>query len=535
METPELASIIATELSAAGSDIMFGLPGGGNNLEIVAAAETRGIRFVLAHSETSAAIMAATYGDLTSKPTACVVTRGPGAASTVNGAAQALLDRQPLLLLADAVAQTDRMRVSHQRISQRTMFSVATKSTGSLGSGDPAAIVQQALRLASTHPFGPVQLDVDPSGPSTIEPERLDGPEREDPEVELNKVIGLLHQSRRTVLVLGMGARYAADEVRALVQDTNVPVLTTYRAKGIVPESWSNNAGLFTGATAEAATLAAADLILAVGLDTVELIPSNWRYPAPVASLSLWPDGSTYFKPAASAVGELSLMLKQIDGLLGDDWSDGFGQSKRAEGIARLLDGGPSTLSALVPQDVVLRTRSFAPKDAIATVDSGAHMLVAMPLWDTDEVDGVLISSGLATMGFAVPAAVAAALAHPDRRIVCVVGDGGLGMTLAELETIARLDLRITIVLFNDSRLSLIAIKSRPDRQDDDSATTYRGTDFALIATGLGLQAATVRTRGDLDRQLEFAMSTDGPSLLDVTVDSGAYPHVLDAIRGPRE
>lgn len=535
MQTPELASIIAAELSAAGSDTMFGLPGGGNNLEVVGAAEAVGIRFVLAHGETAAAIMAATYGDLTGRPTACVVTRGPGATSTVNGAAQALLDRQPCLLLTDAIAETDRVRVAHQRLSQRAIFSAATKATGSLGVGDPGATVRQALHIALTHPAGPVQLDLDPSGASHVEPGRRDETGATDPNVSLERVVEFLEQSRRTVLVLGMGARYVSDEVRALVESTNVPVLTTYRAKGVVPESWSNNAGLFTGATTEAATLAAADLILAIGLDTVELIPGSWPYPAPVASLSLWSDDSSYFETEASAVGDLSPMIKQIQGLLGDEWTDGFGQARRAEGIARLLGGKPSTPVALAPQDVVLRARAFAPKNAIATVDSGAHMLVAMPLWDTDEVDGVLISSGLATMGFAVPAAIAAALAKPDRRIVCFVGDGGLGMTLAEVETIARLDLRITIVLFNDSRLSLIAIKSNPAGRGADNATTYRETDFALVATGLGLDAVTVRTTTDLDQQLELAMATDRPNLIDAVVDPSGYPYILDAIRGKRD
>ena len=97
--------------------------------------------------------------------------------------------------------------------------------------------------------------------------------------------------------------------------------------------------------------------------------------------------------------------------------------------------------AGLAPHEVVDAARARAPAGTIATVDSGAHMLVAMPLWEVDEPGEALISSGLATMGFALPAAIAAALARPGRQVVCFTGDGGLGMALAELETLARLEL----------------------------------------------------------------------------------------------
>jgi acetolactate synthase-1/2/3 large subunit len=111
-------------------------------------------------------------------------------------------------------------------------------------------------------------------------------------------------------------------------------------------------------------------------------------------------------------------------------------------------------------------------------------MLPSMSLWSVENVDEVLISSGLATMGYALPAAIGAALARPEQRIVCFTGDGGLGMCLGELETIVRLGLRITIVLFNDARLSLIAIKAKPEGNGGDNAIGYAGTDFAAVAAG---------------------------------------------------
>lgn len=527
----ELASAAINQLASAGSDVMFGVPGGGNNLEIVGAAEAAGIRFVLVHGETAAAIMAAVYADLTGRPTVCAVTRGPGAASVVNGAAHALLDRQPLLVLTDCVAQKDRGRISHQQLSQRALFSGATKWSGTLGAGDAAATMQHAISVTQSPPWGPVHLDFDPTAASSVESPVVSPaePTRE----QLDEVLARLKQSGHPVVVLGVAARNAAEEIRSLLRDTNIPVLMTYRAKGIVPDSWDNNAGLFTGATTEGAVLHAADLILAIGLDSVELIPSKWEYTAPVVSLAAWPEDHPYFEPELEVIGELPFLVNALDGHLVDDWDTGFGNAKRAEGLTR-LKSGPSAAKGLAPPDVVRRVRAAAPSDAIATVDSGAHMLVTMPLWETDLIDGILISSGLATMGFALPAAIAASLANPDRRIVCFVGDGGLHMALAELETVARLQLSITIVVFNDSRLSLIAVKAKPEGHGGSNAITYIDTDFVRVAEGLGLPAAASSTVDELDAQAQQSFSRRGPMLLDVGVDPSLYPHVFDAIRGPR-
>ena len=160
-------------------------------------------------------------------------------------------------------------------------------------------------------------------------------------------------------------------------------------------------------------------------------------------------------------------------------------------------------------------------------------MLVAMPLWEVEEPDEALISSGLATMGFALPAAIAAAIARPGRHVVCLVGDGGLGMTLAELETLARLDLAILVVVFNDSALSLIEIKQAPEGHGGEAAVRYRHT--RLRGGGAGRSAfrpAASRTRARCAMALDDAFGRSGPYLIDAVVDPSGYGEVLAAIRG---
>lgn len=533
MGAPEVAKAVAEELARAGSRYMFGVPGGGNNLEIVGAAEGAGIRFVLAHTETAATIMAATYGDLTQLPTASVVTRGPGAASAVNGVAQALLDRQPLIMLTDTVSEKDAPTISHQRLDQHELFAAVAKLGGTAGSGDAAGTAAEAIRLAAASPAGPVHLDFDPAAASS-----LGAPPRGETEPptadEIARLASLLSVSERPVVIVGLAARGIADQVRQLLDGTGIPSLCTYRAKGVVPESWPNFAGLMTGATTESAVLHAADLIIAIGLDTIELIPNAWPYAAPLVCLSEWVEDSPYYSPDIELVAPLPELVKHLEGSLTDTWPSEFAITERNIGRDRLLSG-PVAERGLTPQEVVLRTRAAAPRSAIATVDAGAHMLVAMPLWDTDLVDGALISSGLATMGFSIPAAIAASLANPGKRVIAFVGDGGLGMALAELETISRLDLPITVVVFNDSALSLIAIKAKPEGHGMPNAIKYGDIDFAAIASAMQIESRRADTPDDLTKALEEVLTLDGPSLIDVLVDPAGYPHIMDAIRGPRD
>jgi acetolactate synthase I/II/III large subunit len=528
----------------AGTSLVFGVPGGGSNLDVVGNVHECGMRFVLTHTETAAAVMAGVVGELTGSPGACVVTRGPGTASAVNGVAQALLDRQPLVLVADCVGASDRRRVSHQRIDQLALMAPATLASVSFGgdSGDlPGAIV---ARVLGPRP-GPVHVDFDPSTPSGVLTQAPEGGVRRD----IGHLRDLLADAQRPVVVAGVGtrahggavAREVASALDELGRRTNVPVLTTYKARGIVSDHAGFNAGVMTGATIEAPVLDAADLILGVGLDPVELIPAPWSYRAGVVLCGSWPiDDSSFFGSAlyGEVVGGahgLSEIVRQLAGVLAATWVPDAGQRFRRAALDELAAAVPPSSGALTPLEVVRIARAVAPASTIATIDAGAHMLLAVPFWEVEEPGTLLISNGLATMGFALPAAIAAALVEPDRNIVCFTGDGGLGMTLAELETLARLDLPVVVVVFNDSTLSLIAAKQSPEGHGGDDAVRYRATDFAAIARGCGIWAESVADANAFDGLMRAALARRGPVLLDVTVDPSCYPAVLDAVRGQRD
>jgi acetolactate synthase-1/2/3 large subunit len=206
-------------------------------------------------------------------------------------------------------------------------------------------------------------------------------------------------------------------------------------------------------------------------------------------------------------------------------WPAGAGARHR-EAVRAALRHGAGGFGPLDVVDAVVASR---PPGTTATVDAGAHFLAVMPMWPAATPLSILISNGLATMGYALPAAIGAALARPDRPVVCLVGDGGLGIVLAELETVARLALPITIVVFDDAGLSLIKIK-QGDAHGGSPAVDYRPIDFAAAARACGLAAETVDDAASLRRLLTNGW--ERPRLVAARIAPDHYAHLLAVTRG---
>jgi acetolactate synthase-1/2/3 large subunit len=528
----QCAAAIVGALSAAGTRLLFGVPGGGPNLDVVGAAEDSGVPFILAHGEAAATIMAATYADLTGTPGAVVVTRGPGLASAVNGIAHAALDRLPLVVIADTVPARDRGRISHQRLDQAALGRAVAKAVVTVGAGQASEAAGQAIRIAVSRPAGPVVLNVD-AGAHGLHAQH-DGLRDPAPGRDLSPLAAALRTARRPVILLGPGALPHTGSVRAALAGSGIPVLHTYRVRGLIPDSSAEAAGLFTGGTMEWPLLSAADLVVGLGIDPVELIPASWTYAAATILVTDIPAGAAgYFTGSTELAASLPAAIEVLARHRArHSWPAEAGRTAKAEVTRRLRRAAAAAPGSLAPQDVVAAARAHAPAGTIATVDAGAHMLVAMPLWPVDEPHRLIISSGLATMGFALPAAIAAALCVPGEPVIAFTGDGGLGMALMEIETAVRHRLRVIVVVFNDATLSLIKIKQRAAGQGGAGAVGYGPASFAAIATAMGAAAAAVTDARELASALAGALSRDGPTVIDARVDPAGYPAIMDLTRG---
>lgn len=516
------ADRIIRALQDAGVERLFGMPGGGTNADLIEAAGLAGLPFTLAHTETAAAFMASAQAEITGRPGACIATLGPGAASVMNGVANAWLDRIPLLVLTDCHGD-DAGVMQHQTLPQGEMFRPVVKWSARLHPGNVDEVMRRAIEAVTSLPHGPVHLDVAPAegGDGSVPGYRL--PETVA-ECEIPATLG---QARRPVFLLGLGARtrVIAATVRTLCERFGIPALVTYKGKGVVQDRHPWFGGVFTNGTLERQILDRADLFLTVGLDPVELLPRPWTFPQPVIAINQWPMSQRQVPVAAELPGGVGLLLNRLSR---SEWTE--------EEVAALAElqrertrpyGEPGEL---LPHRVVELTAEAYP-GARAAVDAGAHMFPVMSLWPAEEPCGVLISNGLSTMGFGLPAAIGAALLDRSRPVIAFTGDGGLLMCTAELRTAAREGLPLRIVLFADGALSLIRIKQLQRGYRTDG-TSIGDIDWRALAESMGVTARQCDSEGSLRTALAETKETVGPVLFAARISARTYPEIMRALRG---
>jgi acetolactate synthase-1/2/3 large subunit len=510
-----VADAVADVFAGGAADRAFAFPGGGTNLDLVEALNRRGVRTVLAHSEGGAALMAATYADLTGRPAVLLVGLGPGVASVVNGVAHAFLDQSPLVLVTDRFSAAELDTTGHQVLDQRALLEPVTKWQETLTPENAIAAAHHALEAAAKPPSGPVQLELP------------------------HEVAGSVAAGARTAASPGSPSRAdetggaGEDDLVTLAELLSSPVLTSYKGKGAFPETHDLWCGIVTNAALEAPLLAEADLLLAVGLDPVELLSRPWTTTVPVLALRAHTDEAPGYRPSWSVVGDVAELVRSLVQTLRESastWSPADAAGRREtwrEALRRAAAGvdGPTSI------DVVETVLAEAPAETTATVDAGAHMFAATWFWRAAGMRRFLVSNGLATMGHAVPAAVAAALARPGEPVVAFTGDGGFLLHAAELETAARLGARVIIVVLNDAGLSLIRIKQE-DRGFRRESVDFADARLADLGAAFGAHGERVADASDLRDAFRAALSRQGSSVIEVVLSGGEYRSLQHAIRG---
>ncbi len=531
-----VARLVGERLRAAGVRYVTGHPGG-EVVDLVEGFRQAGLEFVLARHETAAAFMAEAMATASGVVGACVSTLGPGATNLVTGVAQAYLDRAPLIAFTGQLP-ADRVEIAtHQKLDLRALFAPVTKWQARLTSVNAADVMDRALRESLRVRRGPVYIEVPSDVPLQPARSAVDGigpadrnAQRGTPETsavtdgtDAHRAAQLLRHSKRPVILAGMDANdeSATAPLRRLAEEWSVPVIVSPKAKGVFREDHP----LFLGTIETLGTgrlydyVDACDLVLMIGFDPVEF-DRDWTAQATCVHVGPLPNDDRYYRSTAELVGPVHEGIDALRSLAGTPSPKHeaaqvreFRETFRSY-VAPRRDG-------LTAQQVLASLRAALPEDALVTCDVGFNKAVTGQCFPAYRPKTFFLSNGLSSMGYGLPAAIGLKLAHRDRAVACVLGDGGFAMVMAELETALRLRLGITVVVLADDALS--QIKAAQERRGYPvTGTTFGALDYVALAMGFGITGCEVRTVAECRNALR-ATSADAPTLIAAHVDPSAY------------
>ncbi|MGQ9683148.1 MAG: thiamine pyrophosphate-binding protein [Anaerolineae bacterium] len=491
------------------------------------------VRFVATQHEEAAAFAASAYAKLTGQPAACIATGGPGATALMTGIYDAAGDGAPVLALTGQVRTGLAHVGAHQEIDTHALFAPVAVYNAQVGAPAQAPTLLAAALRAARSRRGVAHLslpaDVQEMGAETGPVPPRGRYEPEPPvaaEAALRQAARMLNGAVRPLLLAGAGARGAREPLLTLAYRLGAPVLTTCRSKGLIPAEEplaGGTPGLFGTPVADD-LLREADTILAVGCSLSESTSGGWQLLRPdqnLLQMDLDPGQIGRLYPAAVGLwGDASASLERLMALLPqcevrEPWADVPARRRELQGLLEAKAREPA--SPIKPQFLVRALQQALPEDSILALDTGDHAFFVCQQYGVRR-ETVLMSYHLASTGFALPAAMAAALAHPERQAVAVVGDGGLTYSLGELVTAVEHSLPVLVVCFNNHRLGMI--NSQEQRLGLAPFFTERPqTDFARVAEALGAEGLHVEEPAALNAAIHRGVKARRPFVLDVAVD----------------
>jgi acetolactate synthase-1/2/3 large subunit len=531
-----VAAEVARALRELGVQYVFGVPSGGWVDYMEALRQTDGIEFVLTTHEGAAGMMADVCGRLGPAPGVCFGTFGPGATNLATGVGEALLDRSPMIALTDEMPASMRGRTTQMGIDHQALFQPLTKKTTRLRADAVRSILFDAARNALEERPGPVHVGL-PVGLSAeqavAENLSFDAPPPVAPahKALLEQAAQLFVKSRKPILAVGLGAVRAGvrDTIRQLAEKHGLPVVLTPMAKGMLPEDHQCYAGVVFHALSDMVgqTHAEADLVIGIGYDPVEFNYESWMpKTAALVSFDVVPadiDTSNYTL-AVDAPGDIGLSLQSLLAVPASrkDWDlDALAARRRA--MFAKLAAPPSSFG---PKAALATLRDVLPGDGIMTCDVGAHTHLIGQLWRTPAPGLQIMTNGWSTMGFGIPAAIAAKLMRPEKKVCAVVGDGGFLMTAGEIATAIRCKLNIVILVLTDNDLALIRIKQEK-KGNPIYGTPIRQRGSIGGDNIFGAPVRSVEDAGALRDALQWAFAMNSPAIVEAIVDSREYDGVV--------
>jgi acetolactate synthase-1/2/3 large subunit len=533
------AAALVDALERAGVDKVFGYPGG-NVIDIFDALATSGFDFVLARHEQGAVHMADGYARALGRPAAVIVTSGPGLTNTITGLGAANMDGVPMVLVCGQVPLAQIGTDAFQEADTTGLTRAVSKHNFLVHSADEIPeTVAQAFYIATHGKPGPVVIDIprdcQRETTSAAYPPRVAlrayHPEVSATTSEVNRLARLVNAAKRPVILAGGGviASDAASDVAALARKAGIPVATTLMGLGAFDETDPLALGLsgLHGEYAANAAIAQADLLIALGVRFNDRVtgqnPSKFARKAKIVHVDC--DPSSINKNVTVDLGitaDVKELLMTVDSRIRparhDDWLKAINdwRKPRTEGLKPLHKG------VIMPQAVVEAVYTATKGRAIVVTDVGQHQLWAAKRFRHTHPRHFISSGGMGAMGFGIPAAIGAALARPDHKVVAFLGDGGAQMTSEELIVAVERSLPIVFLVFRNSSLGLVRQMQHHSFGSRYFATDITSPDFSLLAKAVGMKGVRVSDPTRLDAAVAKAVRSRGPVLIDIEVDKDA-------------
>ena len=535
------AQLIVHLLERQGITTVAGIPGGTVLPLYDALSQSTQIRHVLARHEQGAGFIAQGMARTQGKPAVCMACSGPGATNLVTAIADARLDSIPLICITGQVPSSMIGTDAFQEVDTYGISIPITKHNYLVRDiSELPQVISDAFRIAQSGRPGPVWIDI-PKDVQTaeIEIDVLPEPGERAPAPEFSAesvrdAAAMINAAKRPVLYLGGGAINAADEIREFAEKANLPTTMTLMALGMLPKAHPLSLGMLGmhGARSTNYILQEADLLIVMGArfddraigKTEQFCPN-----AKIIHVDIDRDELGKIKqPHVAIQGDVAEVLAQLipqtDAAERADWRQLVADLQREFPGAIPTEGDPLSHYGLINA-----VAACVDDSAIITTDVGQHQMWTAQAYPLNRPRQWLTSGGLGTMGFGLPAAVGAALANPDRKVICFSGDGSLMMNIQEMATAAENQLDVKIILMNNEALGLVHQQQSLFYKQGVFAATYPGMiNFMQIAAGFGLHTCDLNAEEDAHAALQAAISRPGPALIHVRIDpeQKVYPMV---------
>lgn len=522
------ANLFIKCLENEGVERIFGIPGE-ENLDVMDALLDSKIKFITTRHEQGAAFMADVYGRLTGKAGVCLATLGPGATNLVTGVADANLDRAPVIAIAGQASTTRLHKESHQVLNLVEMFKPITKySTQIIEPEIIPEIVRKSFKVAETEKPGACFIDF-PENVAEMEvdklPLKVQGPMAPDPAInKVKQAAEIISNARYPIIMAGNGVirNHASDNLVAFAEKLRIPVATTFMAKGAMPFSHDLCLGT-VGLQARdyvSCGFDRADVIICVGFDMVEYHPYLWHADKDKKIIHIDEEPAEvdeYYILEAGVIGNIGVSLDSICGEVKNVNKNDVA-NLRGVIVEQMQEYANDDGYPVKPQKIVWDLRQALNPEDIVISDVGAHKMWMARMYQAEKPNTCIISNGFASMGIAVPGAIAAKIAYPNRTALAVTGDAGFLMNCQEIETALRVGTSIIILIWSDQKYGLI--KWKQDAQfGRESNISFNNPDFVKFAESFGAKGYRVESAADLVPTIQQAIKDDTVVVIDCPVD----------------